>query len=95
LSCACTSKPPPTLHVKAVTPCADSIGGTFEGVEYALAPVRGDKQLGIACYDPIRIEDISKDFSAHLDAERGVMIINVQGHGAVTYSIQSAREVSK
>src|SRR5690349_14517787 len=80
LGCRSTKPQPNVFHVKSVNPDAPiDVVGTLEGKEYSLSVNREKVPLYVAYYEPIRTEDVGKDF--HAETKDGSVFIDVPDKG--------------
>lgn len=87
----CRSTQHNVFHVKAVNPDAPiDVIGTLEGKEYSLSVNRDKVPLYVAYYEPIRTEDVGKEF--HAEAKDGSLFIDVPDKGTVRYDIRAVSE---
>jgi hypothetical protein len=79
------------LHIVSVDVCADtSVTGVYGDREYTLSPV--SHPAWVACYSPVRPEDVGKNLEAKMDTANGVITVTT-GLGAVPYAISAVREI--
>jgi hypothetical protein len=93
---AATKPKTDVLHVTFARLCSEpDIAGTFDGKTFSLAASRDGRPLYVACFDPIRPEDVGKDFHATWDKVRGQLIVSVPDFGDVHYDISTVGEVKQ
>lgn len=98
----CSHKQPKeTLHVTGAQLCADvDLVATYEGKEYRLSADRKSAPLAAACYDPIRPEEVGKDYHATIDPMRGQILVDLpetqlRFAQKARYNIESVREIQQ
>lgn len=64
------------LHVTSADTCDLRVDGTIGGMTYVLKTMH--QPLWAACWGPIGIKEIGKDFPATVDLDRGIVTVKVQ-----------------